>query len=103
MGCCNSKVKVAPGLYCSILKASERGLTLKQLRGVYSEVETHHEEWRAAERDGGELLELSVEEINHYHCCDNLIAPKTMAFDCSYVELVAEQASEQMPEWFISQ
>jgi len=101
MGCCNSKVKVAPGLYCSI-PASERGLTLKQLGDVYSEVETHHEEWRAAERDGGELLELSVEEINHYHCCDNWIAPKTMPFDCSYVELVAEQASEQMPAWFIS-
>ena len=91
------------GVPCSIPKTEERGVTAEQLGDVYAIIEQESATWRAPERFGGQLLNLSPKEINLYHVNDNLIMIDTKPFKCSYVELVATARQNQIPRWFVSQ
>jgi len=74
-----------------------RGITLKQLREVYRQIEARCtlEEW--TDRAGNYLVPVAVTlyDANKY-----LIKPATEARKCSYVELLAKKA--QKPRFFVS-
>ena len=74
---------------------------MTQLCDVYAVIDEQSSSWRAAERFGGQLLNLSPKEINLYHLADNWIKIKTEPYKCSYIEFVA--SGPQLPRWFISQ
>lgn len=97
-----------------ISATERRGITLAQLDDVVSFVEEHAECWCEMstyvppERQGRQLHPSSV---NLYNLNDWLLKPATAGYrnpskptvtGCSWVELVAEEAQQQVPTWFVS-
>lgn len=73
-----------------------RGMTLRQLRAFYAHIE------EACERDQwvnmkGELLR--PRDVVLYDACRYVIKPATEAWQCSYVQFVADSPSAQRPKW----
>ena len=82
---------------CSIPEVELRGISIKQLRAVYAEIEARCEVegWRSF--DG---LLLTPEQCNLYDIKDRIIMKRTESQQCSYVELIA--TGEQKPTRFVS-
>ena len=83
-----------------ISKTEERGITILQLRGVMAQVEATWRSWGDVEFGSGKTV-ASMDEINLHNVNGHIIVPRTKAYRCSYVELVA--TGPQPPQWFISQ
>jgi hypothetical protein len=82
---------------CSIPEVELRGISIKQLRALYAEIEARCvvEEW--TDKDG-QLL--TPEKCNLYVIKDRIIMKRTESKQCSYVELIA--TGPQKPTRFVS-
>jgi hypothetical protein len=82
---------------CSIPEVELRGISIKQLRTVYAEIEARCvvEGW--TDKDG-QLL--TPETFNLYDIKDRIIMKRTESKQCSYVELIA--TGPQKPTRFVS-
>jgi hypothetical protein len=82
---------------CSIPEVELRGISIKQLKAVYAEIEARCvvEGW--TDKDG-QLL--TPEKCNLYHIKDRLIMKRTESQQWSYVELIA--TGPQKPTRFVS-
>eukprot|EP00435_Cladocopium_sp_Y103_P040199 s549_g10.t3 len=86
-----------------IPKTERRGITLPQLERIGSFIEDHAHFWietYSGSPNFGEALE--AQSLNLHHASYWLISPATRQFMCSFVELVAKEAEEQRPWWFVS-
>ncbi len=82
---------------CSIPEVELRGISIKQLRAVYAEIEARCvvEEWTSYD---GKLLTPQL--CNLYDIKDRIIMKRTESQQCSYVELIA--TGPQKPTRFLS-
>jgi hypothetical protein len=82
---------------CSIPELELRGISIKQLRAVYAEIEARCivEEWMSHD---GQLL--TPQQCNLYDIKDRIIMKRTESKQCSYVELIA--TGPQKPTRFVS-
>jgi len=82
---------------CSIPEVELRGISIKQLRTVYAEIEARCvvEGWTDK---NGQLL--TPEKCNLYDIKDCIIKKRTESQQCSYVELIA--TGPQKPTRFVS-
>ena len=82
---------------CSIPEVELRGISIKQLRAVYAEIEARCvvEGWTSY--DG---MLLTPQQCNLYDIKDRIIMKRTVSQQCSYVELIA--IGPQKPTRFLS-
>ena len=82
---------------CSIHEVELRGISIKQLRAVYAEIEARCvvEGWMSYD---GQLL--TPEKCNLYDIHIRIIKTRTFRKQCSYVELIA--TGPQKPTRFVS-
>ena len=82
---------------CCIPEAELRGISIKQLKDVYAEIEARCvlEEWTSYD---GKLL--TPQQCNLYDIKDRIIMKRTNRKQCSYVELIA--TGPQKPKRFLS-
>ena len=82
---------------CSIPEVELRGISIKQLRALYAEIEARCivEGW--TDKDG---QSLTPELCNLYDIKDLIIMKQTESQQCSYVELIA--TGPQKPTRFVS-
>jgi hypothetical protein len=82
---------------CSIHEVELRGISIKQLRAVYAEIEARCvvEGWMSYD---GQLL--TPEKCNLYDIHVRIIKTRTVRKQCSYVELIA--IGHQKPTRFVS-
>ena len=82
---------------CSIPEVELRGISIKQLKAVYAEIEARCvvEGWMSYD---GQLL--TPEKCNLYDIKDRIIIKRTESKQCSYVELIA--TGPQKPTRFVS-
>ena len=89
---------------CSISATELRGITLDQLESLLSFVQEMSPHW--TENFGPQRGQpLCFEKFNLYHAAFWIIGPATAGHGgqgCSYVELVALEAADQKPRWFVS-
>ena len=82
---------------CSIPEVELRGISIKQLKAVYAEIEARCEVERWTSYDG---RLLTPQQCNLYDIKDRIIMKRTESQQCSYVELIAK--GEQKPTRFLS-
>ena len=95
--------KAEPHAY--LLKLTEhRGITLRQLKDLENDIKACADEngclpgW--VDKNG---KTCTVDTVNLYDVVKYLVNPKTAMKNCSYVELIAPEATRvQTPEWFVS-
>jgi len=86
-----------------IPQPEDRGITLLQLKHVVEWTEAHCHRWFDTappehSKTAGQILHRGI--MNLYHVNEWLIRPSTEAKDCSFVEMMTDEA--QPPTWFIS-
>jgi hypothetical protein len=82
---------------CSISEVELRGISIKQLKAVYAEIEARCEVEQWTKYDG-QLL--TPQQCNLYDIKDRIIMKRTESKQCSYVELIA--TGQQKPTRFLS-
>jgi hypothetical protein len=82
---------------CSIPEVELRGISIKQLRAVYAEIEARCVVERWMSYDGQLLI---PQQCNLYDIKDRIIMQRTESQQCSYVELIA--TGPQKPTRFVS-
>eukprot|EP00554_Chaetoceros_debilis_P007183 CAMPEP_0194075886 /NCGR_PEP_ID=MMETSP0149-20130528/2787_1 /TAXON_ID=122233 /ORGANISM="Chaetoceros debilis, Strain MM31A-1" /LENGTH=759 /DNA_ID=CAMNT_0038756483 /DNA_START=415 /DNA_END=2694 /DNA_ORIENTATION=+ len=84
---------------CTIPRAEERGITLRQLRAVYANAERRCEEekWVGLK---GELLKPHT--VTLYDVCEYIIKPFTKESKKSFIEELRSTAGSQPPRFFAS-
>ena len=89
---------------CSIAATELRGITLTQLRDLWTKIAGRADEggylqgWK--ERNGNTCHK---DTVSLYSVVKYLVKPETLERKCSYVELVAPPGTEaQTPRWFVS-
>jgi hypothetical protein len=82
---------------CSIPEVELSGISIKQLKAVYTEIEARCvvERWMSYD---GQLL--TPQQCNLYDIKDRIIMKRTKSQQCSYVELIA--TGSQKPTRFLS-
>ena len=92
------------GSVCQIPDPAKRGITIEQLAKVERFVAPMAPLWCETVGDFfGQPLDF--ETVNHYHLCDWVIRPSTRGdggYGCSFVELMAAKAEDQLPLWYLS-
>jgi hypothetical protein len=83
---------------CSIPEVELRGISIKQLKAVYAEIEARCVVERWTSKKGGQLL--TPQQCNIYDIKDRIIMKRTESKQCSYVELIA--TGQQKPTRFVS-
>ncbi len=91
--------------YTNVSKPELRGITIRQLRNICQEIHyrCEAEDWKRSIQ--GVVIPLEPEEVNFYDLNDHFIAPQTLQYACSYVELVTNSSvssQQRKPEWFVS-
>ena len=79
----------------------QRGISLRQLRLVVSEMDKRceNEGWVSV-IDAKRGERLTPKTVTLYDLCDHMIVPDTCQRSCSYVELIADR--KQPPDWYVS-
>mmetsp|Transcript_88694 Transcript_88694/g.237183 ORF Transcript_88694/g.237183 Transcript_88694/m.237183 type:complete len:870 (-) Transcript_88694:190-2799(-) len=94
------------GSVTRIALTEERGISLKQLRGVLQHIKENAESWidthrgTSADPNANYGKPLKWKEVNLYQAMEHFLKPVTEEAQCSYVELVA--VGSQVPRWFCS-
>lgn len=95
------------GSICRIPDPAKRGITIEQLAKVERFVAPMAPLWCETFGDFfGQPLDF--ETVNNYHLCDWVIKPSTRGIrgdgghGCSFVELMAAKAEDQLPLWYLS-
>ena len=83
---------------CNIPKIEERGISVKQLRQLYYEIQCKCENKELKNKQG--LVLLEPEKVTIYDICDNIIKKRTEKKELSYVEQIA--TGPQPPTIFVS-
>ena len=87
-----------------IVKTEERGITIRQLRCVWAEIQRRcvPEQWVAVRpsSEGWVQVALTPGIVNLYDVDKYLIRPATVEHKCALVELMAK--GPQKPKWFVS-
>ena len=89
---------------CSLAATEFRGITLTQLRDLWTKIagladeDGYLQDWKGYD---GKVCHKDT--VNLYDVVDYLVKPETLARKCSYVELVAPPGTKaQTPRWFVS-
>ena len=82
---------------CSIPEVELRGISIKQLKAVYVEIEARCEVEGWTDKDG---KLLTPQQCTLYDIKDRIIMKRTKGQQCSYVELIA--TGPQKPTRFVS-
>lgn len=95
------------GTPCRIDIAEHRGISLAQLVFLIDFLRrrcSEHGVFQDWVDRGGACSGSSVrlQAANLYHINEHLIMPATAVYQCSFVELVATRAEDQVPEYFVS-
>ena len=86
-----------------ISRTELRGITLTQLEQLVAFISEHAHLWcETFEQSPDFGRPLEANSLNLYHAVHWLIAPATSQEKISFVELVAQSALEQYPQWFVS-
>merc|ERR1712166_290112 len=90
-----------------IAKTEHRGISVKQLRRVQDFIQyfaNEHGEllWMDLAPAEFNVGRLCTQKINLYQVAGWIIKPATEPFQCSLIELLAEEASAQRPQTFVS-
>ena len=93
-----------PAPHLRLNLTEHRGITLQQIKALENEINACADKngclpgW--VDKDG---KTCTVDTVNLYDVVKYLVNPKTAMMNCSYVELVAPEATRvQTPEWFVS-
>jgi len=94
--------------FCGYIdKAEHRGINLTQLDRVlaFAEMACKAQAWTdtappAYSQTSGQVLEMSF--LNLYHCNTWVIMPATKEHNCSMVEVLFVDKTQQKPKWFLS-
>jgi len=81
----------------NIPEEKNRGISIKQLKFIYAEIEVRCEKKKWTNKNG---TSLSPDKVCLYDVNKPIIMERTSDKQCSYVELIAK--GEQTPTWFVS-